>query len=125
MDGIFLSGLFSFFTLTAIVALFGILLEERRKMAFPLYRKKYENLRKEVHWLTIVMVFMAVMLYVMFVVIPSLENPRDAMYLGVLLIVLIVVFAVAYAEIRNYVESRKQKKLDRYLARKRSASDYN
>jgi uncharacterized membrane protein len=115
MDGIFLSGLFSIFTLTIVVALFGIVLEEKRKMVYPLHRKKYEDLKKQIPELAVTIVFMGIFLYCVLVITPSL-NPNDRMHFGAFLIALIIVFAFAYSAIKKHAESRKQRKLDRYLS---------
>lgn len=114
VDAIFLSGLFSVFPLTIVVASFGILLEEKRKLAFPLHRKKYENLKKQVPELLAAMVFVIAFLYILLTVVPSLSR-NDLVNFGAVVIILILVFAFAYSEVRKYVESRKQKKLDRYF----------
>jgi len=114
VDAIFISGLFSLFSLTAVVLLFEIVSEEKRKLAFPLHRKKYENLKKSVPEFLVAVVVMVPFLYVLLVVVPSLSQ-TDRMYSGVLLIVFLLVFVSAYSAIKGYIESRKQRTLDKYL----------
>jgi len=114
VDAIFLSGLFSFFSLTVVVLLFVIVSEEKRKMAFPMHRKKYKNLIKSVPELLVVLVVTVLLLYPLLVVVPSLSE-TDRMYFGVRLIAMIVIFVFAYSAIKGYIESRKQRTLEKYL----------
>ena len=113
VDAISLSGLFSFIPLTVVVVIFDILLEEKRKMKFPLHRQKYEDLKKQIPELLVTTAFVIIFFYFIFTVLPSL-NPRETMNFGAIVIILTVVFVFLYSAVKSYIESRKQKKLNQY-----------
>lgn len=88
-----------------------------RAFRFSSFLMLFRYLRKRAFEIVAATVFMVGMLYALFIVLPSLDRTEQPQF-GTYMIILSIVFVGVYSIINNYLESRKQRKLDRYIAQK-------